>query len=188
MNKTSMILSIAVATLASTSALAAYQQGIQQDTNSNKFVGVQMGLSTIADNTDTNSNPDSLNLYGFSLGMQVKDNFVIDGSFVNQGNYFTGMVDGYFQHSLSSNLSGRAGAGLGFIHTEKGQQEITFSDASTSDPLAAATQFAYQGVVEMAYTINPALELFSGYHYVAWNNSTNSEHANEFLFGMHYYL
>ena len=51
----------------------------------------------------------------------------------------------------------------------------------------AETNFAWQGAIEMGYSVNPTLELFSGYHYVGFQDSDDT-YYNEYMFGVHYYL
>ena len=175
MNKTSVILSVAALTLLSSTAALAM--------GTNTYVGAQLGMTSMQTENDTVSN--DLNLYGAMIGTTIRDNFSADLNLVNQGNYFHGMVDVYFNHALSSNITSRLGAGIGAIHFNEGNNSEFVDDSSNND---ATTKFAYQGALELEYSVNDTLGFFSGYHYVGWSDSYSDQHANEYLFGMHYYL
>ena len=175
MNKTSAILSVAALTLLSSTAALAI--------GTNTYVGAQLGMTSVQSENNTDAN--NLNLYGAMIGTTVRDNFSADINFVNQGNYFHAMADMYFNHALSSNITSRLGGGVGVIH---------FNETAAVNPLIdggdneATSKFAYQGAFELDYSVSDTLGFFSGYHYVGWKDSNTDQHANEYLFGMHYFL
>ncbi len=175
MNKTTAMLAATALTLVSSSAALA----IGTDT----YVGMQLGLTSLQDENSTTVN--NLNLYGAMIGTSINDKFSADLNFVNQGNYFHGMVDLYFHHALSSKITSRIGGGIGAIHFNEGTSSHYTDDTVDQD---ATTKFAYQGAVELEYAVTETLNVFSGYHYVGWTDSSNDKHANEYLFGLHYYL
>jgi hypothetical protein len=165
MNKTSVIMSVTTLAIALSSTAMAL--------GSNNYVGAQVGMtSTSGDNSSTDNN---FNLYGFMFGTSIRDNINVDLNVVNQGTYYHAMVDAYFNHALSSNVTSRIGAGAGGIHINE------------NGGVDATTKFAWQAAVEMEYSVNPTLGFFSGYHYVAWSNEGDT-HANEYMIGMHYYI
>ena len=166
MNKTSAILSVAALTLLSSTAALAM--------GTNTYVGAQLGFTGYS--TDDVNEVNNFNLYGAMIGTTIRDKFSADLNVVNQGAYMHGMADVYFNHALSSNITSRIGGGIGAIY---------FRSQVDTD---SRTEFAYQGAAELEYSVNDTLGFFSGYHYVAWNNNENGSHANEYLFGMHYYL
>ena len=175
MNKTSAILSVAALTLLSSTAALAF--------GTNTYVGAQLGFTSWAD--DYNSEANHFNVYGAMVGTTIRDNFSADLNFINQGEYVHGMADVYFNHALSSNITSRIGGGIGAIYFRS-------QDANTTRHIEARdseTKFAYQGAVELEYSVNDTLGFFSGYHYVSYSSDNdNGEYANEYLFGMHYYL
>lgn len=166
MNKTSAILSVAALTLLSSTAALAI--------GTNTFVGAQVGLTGSSD--DNFSKENNFNLYGAMVGTTIRDNFSADLNIVNQGEYFHGMADVYFNRALSSNVTSRIGGGIGAIY---------FKSQGDTD---SETKFAYQGIAELEYSVNESLGFFSGYHYVSYSSNDNGNYANEYLFGMHYYL
>ncbi|MAR84082.1 MAG: hypothetical protein CMF55_04760 [Legionellales bacterium] len=169
MNKTSAILSVAALTLLSSTAALAM--------GTNTYVGAQLGLTGQAGDNFNGEN--NFNLYGAMVGTTIRDNFSADLNFVNQGEYFHGMADVYFNHALSSNVTSRIGGGIGAIYFKS--QDLANQDSET--------KFAYQGAVELEYSVNDTLGFFSGYHYVSYSSDNdNGDYANEYLFGMHYYL
>ncbi len=175
MNKTSAILSVAALTLLSSTAALAM--------GTNTYVGAQVGLTGYAD--DSNSDANNFNLYGAMVGTTIRDNFSADLNFVNQGMYFHGMADVYFNHALSSNVTSRIGGGIGAIYFKSQDAD----DAKSVSARDSETKFAYQGAVELEYSVNDTLGFFSGYHYVSYSSDNDhGEYANEYLFGMHYYL
>ena len=167
MNKTSAILSVAALTLLSSTAALAM--------GSNTYVGAQVGFTGFAD--DSNSDTNNFNLYGAMVGTTIRDNFSADLNVVNEGTYLHGMADVYFDHALSSNITSRLGGGIGAIYFK------------SQGPNDSETKFAYQGIAELDYSVNDTLGFFSGYHYVSYSSDNdNGDYANEYLFGMHYYL
>ena len=169
MNKTSAILSVAALTLLSSTAALAI--------GTNTYVGAQVGFTGFSNDDQNNAN--EFNLYGAMVGTTIRDNFSADLNVVNQGAYMHGMADVYFNHALSSNVTSRFGGGIGAIYFKS-------QDALNID---SETKFAYQGAVELEYSVNDTLGFFSGYHYVSYSSDNdNDDHANEYLFGMHYYL
>ena len=176
MKKTSVILSIAaISMLSSTAALAI---------GANTYVGAQIGMTSLQ--TENNTDTNNLNLYGAMIGTTVRDMFSADINFVNQGNYFHAMADMYYNHSLSPKITSRLGGGVGVIHfNETDSTNAVFIDGGDQD---ATSKFAYQGAFELDYSVSDTLGFFSGYHYVGWQDSNTDQHANEYLFGMHYFL
>ena len=167
MNKTSAILSVAALTLLSSTAALAM--------GTNTYVGAQLGLTGEA--SDNFNRDNNFNLYGAMVGTTIRDKFSADLNVVNQGEYMHGMADAYFNHALSSNITSRIGGGIGAIY---------FKSQPNQD---SETKFAYQGAVELEYSVNDTLGFFSGYHYVGYSSDNdNGDYFNEYLFGMHYYL
>ena len=167
MNKTSAILSVAALTLLSSTAALAM--------GTNTYVGAQLGLTGQASENFNKEN--NFNLYGAMVGTTIRDNFSADLNLVNEGRYLHGMADVYFNHALSSNVTSRIGGGIGAIY---------FKSQADTD---SETKFAYQGAVELEYSVNDTLGFFSGYHYVSYSSDNdNGDYNNEYLFGMHYYL
>ena len=175
MNKTTAMLAATALTLVSSSAALAM--------GTDTYVGMQLGLTSLQNENLTDQN--NLNLYGAMIGTSINDKFSADLNFVNQGNYFHGMVDLYFHHALSSKITSRIGGGIGAIHFNEGTSGAYTDDTVNND---STTKFAYQGAVELEYAVTETLGVFSGYHYVGWNDSNTDLHANEYLFGLHYYL
>ncbi|MEM7124371.1 MAG: outer membrane beta-barrel protein [Pseudomonadota bacterium] len=76
---------------------------------------------------------------------------------------WTGLINGYYDIDLGSNIMPYVGAGLGIAHVD-GQVIVPGPGGRISD---SETVFAYQFSAGLGYAVSPSTTLFAGYRYLA---------------------
>lgn len=94
-------------------------------------------------------------------------------------NTHTVMGNLYYDFMPSSTFNPYVGAGIGWAHFDaKASSEGETIKVSTNE-------FAYQGIVGIAYNINDHFAVDANYHYLRWSNSSGA-YYNLFNLGVNY--